>query len=93
MCKSVLVVETVGIKKLKAHLSEYVARARKGERVVITEYGREVAELVPISEERKLIRALDAEGRVSWDGGKPDGLKGVKVRGKPVAETVVEDRR
>lgn len=36
-----------GIKKLKAHLSAYVRRAADGERVLITDRGEVVAELVP----------------------------------------------
>jgi len=30
----------VGIRDLKAHLSEYIARARKGEEMIITDRGR-----------------------------------------------------
>ncbi|MEM7353450.1 MAG: type II toxin-antitoxin system prevent-host-death family antitoxin [Acidobacteriota bacterium] len=85
--------ETVGLRHLKSHLSEYVNRSRDGERIVITDRGREIAELVPLSPERKAMIALRAEGRVSWDGGKPKGLKGISVRGKPVADTILEDRR
>ena len=37
----------VGIRELKAHLSEYVHRAQAGEVVVVTDRGRPVAELRP----------------------------------------------
>lgn len=84
---------TVGIKTLKARLSEYVVKARRGQRVVITEHGREVAELIPISSSRQVAKGLVAKGKLKWSGGKPAGLSGIKVRGKPVAETVVEERR
>lgn len=85
--------ETVGIRQLKTRLSEYVSRVRKGERVVITDRGREVAELGPLSDARKAMLALRKAGKVQWSGGKPTGLRGHKVRGKPIAETVLEDRR
>ena len=85
--------ETVGIKALKTHLSEYVTKARRGKRVVITDHGVEVAELIPISSEREAMRSLAAKGKLKWDGGKPAGLTGVKVRGKALAETVIKDRR
>ncbi len=85
--------EIVGIKTLKARLSEYVTKVRRGERVVITDRGREVAEIVPISKERQVIKSLAEQGRLKWGGGKPVGLKGVKVRGKTLADTVIEDRR
>ena len=37
----------VGIRELKAHLSEYVHRAQAGEVVVVTDRGKPVAELRP----------------------------------------------
>ncbi len=86
-------IKTVGIKVLKTHLSEYLVKVRKGERVIITDRGQEVAEIVPISPERQTVRSLMIAGRLKWKGGKPVGLKGIKVRGKSIAETVVEDRR
>ena len=88
-----LVMEVAGIKRLKARLSEYAGKVRRGDRIVITDRGLEVAEMIPISRERQAVKLLAEEGRLRWDGGKPAGLKGVKVRGKTVAETVIEDRR
>ena len=84
---------TVGIKDLKGHLSEYIAKAHRGERVVITDRGKEVAELGPVSGDRQALNALAEDGRLQWGGGKPKGLKGVKARGKTVADAVIEDRR
>jgi prevent-host-death family protein len=40
---------STGIRDLKNNLSRYIARAAAGERVVITDRGRPVAELVPPS--------------------------------------------
>jgi prevent-host-death family protein len=37
--------QTVGIRELKAKLSEYLRRARKGEVVLVTDRGRVVAEI------------------------------------------------
>ena len=84
--------ETVGIKQLKAHLSRYVQKAHRGERVIITERGKEVAELIPLSSEREGALALASKGKLTWSGGKPAGLGGISVRGKPLSETVIEDR-
>lgn len=84
---------SVGIKELKSHLSEYVARARQGELVLITDRGREGAELHPVSAARKAVRRLAKAGKVRWSGGKPEGLEGVRAHGEPVAGTVLEDRR
>lgn len=84
---------TVGIKALKTHLSEYLVKVRKGESMIITDRGQEIAKIIPISRERQTVQSLIADGRLKWKGGKPIGLKGIKVRGKSMAETVVEDRR
>ncbi len=83
----------VGLKELKAHLGEYVNQCRDGEHVVITDRGREVAELVPLSAARRTMNRLRAAGKVKWNGGKPKGSRGHKVRGKPISETVIENRR
>ena len=42
---------STGIRELKNNLSRYVQRVRAGERVVVTDRGRVIAELVPASEE------------------------------------------
>ena len=85
--------ETVGIKTLKAQLSAYVAKARAGERIIITDRGEEVAELGPLSSTRWAVQTLAYHGKLQWNGVKPAGLKGLRVRGRAVAETVIEDRR
>ena len=83
---------TVGIKELKTRLSSYVARVREGEEVVITDHGREVALVVPITPERRTVKALVESGRATWGGGKPHGLTGIKVAGPLVSDTVLEER-
>ena len=65
----------------------------RSERIIITDRGREIAELVPLSPARKRMNALREAGRVSWNGDKPKGLKGHSVRGAPVSRTVLENRR
>ena len=84
---------SVGIKDLKAKLSSYIDKVYKGEKVIITEHGREVAIIIPISKERKVIRSLVDSGKAHWAGGKPKGLAGVKIKGKPLSETILEERR
>ena len=82
----------VGLRELKARLSEYVNRCREGEHIIITDRGTEVAELVPLSAARVAMNALRDAGRVQWNGGKPEGLSGFAVRGRPISDTVIEDR-
>lgn len=49
----------VGVKDLKAHLSEYIGRASRGEDVVITDRGRPVARLVPFVAASEIERGIE----------------------------------
>lgn len=42
---------------------------------------------------RQEVLAAAARGVLQWNGGKPAGLRGVRLRGRPISETVIEDRR
>jgi prevent-host-death family protein len=67
----VLEVTTVGVRELKARLSEYLALARSGEVVTVTDRGEPVAQLsaIPISAEER-VRELVSAGLAEW-GGEP----------------------
>jgi len=84
---------SVGIKELKEKLSGYVNKVRHGEEIVVTDRGREIALLTPISRERGAIKELVEKGKVRWAGGKPAGLRGIKAKGKPLSRTILEERR
>jgi len=84
---------SVGIRQLKAQLSAYVNQVRHGEEIVVTDRGREVAMVIPVSRERAAVMRLSQSERAAWAGGKPHGLTGIKTRGKPLSATVLEDRR
>lgn len=49
----------VGVRELKAKLSEYLQRVAKGERIVVTDRGRPCAELGPIPSQSSLQRGFD----------------------------------
>ncbi len=51
----------IGIRELKAKLSEYVSMAEQGRDIVVTDRGRPVARLLPYSETSSLERGI-AEG-------------------------------
>ena len=44
--------ETVGLFEAKTHLSELIARAERGEEVIITRHNKPVAKLVPVAAPR-----------------------------------------
>jgi prevent-host-death family protein len=54
-----MIEERVSVGRLKARLSEYLRRAKAGERVLVTDRGRPVARLVGLEGDRAL------EGRVA----------------------------
>ena len=42
---------------------------------------------------RHAVKTLAARGVLQWNGGKPTGCKGVRVKRHAVSETVIEGRR
>ena len=86
----------VGIREMKSHLSEYIRRAKNGEQIEITEHGKAVARLEPAVEPYPKLEGIwnmVREGAADWNGGKPSGSKKkLKIKGKPLSKTVLEDR-
>lgn len=86
---------TVGIRELKSHLSAYLRRIKAGETVVITDRGEPVGRLMPISgSSTETLRHLEDAGVLSWSGRKlrPAGGDAPEVRGRPIADLLLEDR-
>jgi prevent-host-death family protein len=57
--------EAVGVAELRQNLSVYLRRVGKGERLVVTDRNRPVAELGPVATPGADLDRLIAEGRVS----------------------------
>ena len=57
--------ETVGIAELRQNLSRYLRRVARGERLIVTDRNRPVAELGPPATVGADLDKLIAEGRVS----------------------------
>jgi len=86
----------VGVRELKSRLSEFLRRVANGERITVTDRGRPVAVLSPAEAPEGLddVMAMVREGRAAWGGGKPRGAdRPIRIRGKPISDTVLEDRR
>jgi prevent-host-death family protein len=65
----------VGVGELKARLSEYLRRVKRGEEVIVTERGRAVARLSPVIEPGQTdarYHALVASGAIRPPVRKPD---------------------
>jgi len=56
--------DSIGIRELRQHASRYVAMAKAGKRVPVTERGKLVAYLVPAEEPRSILDRLEAAGQL-----------------------------
>ena len=87
---------TVGVRELKNNLSYYLRGVKRGRSVTITERGQSVAILMPAGTptDAQLGRELSRKGIGTWKGGKPrGGSRSVAIKGKPVSQIVVDERR
>ena len=85
-----------GVRDLKNKLSHYLREVKKGRSVMITERGKIVATIVPVQERAAVekLKNLARSGLGTWRGGKPKGAsRSVVVKGKPVGDIVLEERR
>lgn len=86
---------SIGIRELKARLSEYLRDVKRGSTVIVTEHGRPVARIVPEAhslDER--LESLKAAGAILWSGRRLNSKQpDVRPRQKrTVAEILVENR-
>jgi prevent-host-death family protein len=85
----------VAVSTLRAHLSEWVDRARAGEEILVTDRGVPVARLLGV-DTAPLLERLVAEGVIGRADRKPrpkaTGRRRVAATG-PVAELITEQRR
>jgi prevent-host-death family protein len=87
---------TVGIRDLKNRLSEYLRRVAAGERIIVTDRGRPLAVIAPAEPRAadEAVHRMVREGLARWGGGKPRGApRRVRIKGRPISHTVIEDRR
>jgi prevent-host-death family protein len=89
--------ETIAcIRDLKNKLSHYLKEIKKGRSIVIMERGKVVAKIIPSREHRDIekLKKLTRSGLGTWKGGKPKGAsRSIVVKGKPVGDIVLEERR
>ncbi len=89
-----IVTTYVGVRELKAKLSEYLARAAAGETIVVTDRGRAKAEIRALSAEERIEQGI-REGwiRPGRSGGIDTTRKRPRFKGKmTVEELIAEDR-
>lgn len=87
-----------GVAELKARLSQYLARVKAGQEILVTDHGRPVARLMPVGEAEKGTRRerLIAEGQLVPGRGRPRPslLKPpAPGAGAAVVDALLEERR
>ena len=89
------------VSQLKASLSKYLAGVKKGQEVVVTERGRPVAKLIPISapedDEQRRLQEMERQGLIRlgtrklpkdfWQRPRPADPEG------SVLQALIEERR
>ena len=85
----------IGIRELKARLSECVRDVKAGKTLVVTEHGRAVARMIPnVASLQERLESLKDAGGILWSGRRLRSRKPVvRVRGtRTVADLVSENR-
>ena len=65
--------KTAAVSELKSHLSEYLSRVKAGSEILITDHGKPVARLVPLSRSKNLKESLikmEKQGLIKLGAGK-----------------------
>jgi prevent-host-death family protein len=89
----------VSVRELKDRLSEYLRRVEKGERVVVTDRKRPVAELGPVARQHmtqeQWLEFLEERGELTRAKRPRKFAKVVpsRIQGKPASATILHDRR
>ncbi len=86
----------IGVRDLKARLSEYLRQVSQGQTVIITDHGRPVGRLSPVDQPLdERLRALQDAGMVTWNGQKLKPVKPAAVNrnDRQVSDILVEMRK
>lgn len=91
----------VGIRELKNRLTYYLSLTKEGDRIIVTDRGTPIAVLHSVDrieknagfEEKLALLARQGKIRLPRKGTGLTPFRPVKVKGKPVSETVIEERR
>ena len=84
----------IGIRDLKARLSEHLERVAKGEVITVTSRGRRIAQIMPVMGRGKLDRGV-AEGWITRQVDRPPEpvLRQRPLPGTPTTtELIIQDR-
>jgi antitoxin (DNA-binding transcriptional repressor) of toxin-antitoxin stability system len=90
----------IGVRQLRNGLTRYLRLAEKGQPVLVTNRNRPIAMIkkpdrTSAQTEEEIVAALVAEGKLlpAKQPGPVKPFKPVRVKGKPVSQMIIEDRR
>jgi prevent-host-death family protein len=86
---------TVGVRDLKARLSEYLRQVRRGQTIIITDHGQIVGRILPAEQSLDdRLRSLQEAGLLVWNGQTLPPIESPVVNrsGKLVSDLVGEMR-
>ena len=68
--------QSIGIRQLKAELSQLLRRVEGGEQIIVTDRGAPIARIVPAGSAGApaWVDGVIGAGQAVWSGGKPAGL-------------------
>ena len=85
----------VGVRELKAHLSDYLKKVKAGRTVLITEHGKPVGRIVPARQPLEIrLQSMTEAGLIGWSGKKPGSISPVARprKKRSVANLLIENR-
>lgn len=93
--------QMVGVKELKNKLTYYLRLAKEGSNIIVTDRGKPVAILRNLDsiekdagiEEKLASLAKQGMLRLPLKKGKMKPFKPIKIKGAPLSETIIEERR
>ena len=90
-----MAITKVGTRELKSKLSEYLRRVKAGETIFVTERGRIIGQIMPVSPglAEKMQAVVDA-GLADWSGQKvtPGQPVAINRSSQQISDRIVEDR-
>jgi prevent-host-death family protein len=84
--------KSVGVGELRQNLSKFLRRAERGERLVVTDRNRPVAELAPLRRDESAVARLVAEGRAE-PARNPLDFSPIKLNGRFTASDALREVR
>lgn len=89
----------LGLREANQHFSKAIRAVRGGKEVILTERGRPIAVIKPVREEpseEAALKAMEDEGLITLPARRgplpAPRWKPVSVKGKPLSQTIIEDR-